>query len=371
MGVASPAIATPPATTLSPVAGRRLPSLRGWRKRATVPGGLTGCSLIVPTYARPKEIVALLDALRELPVPPAEVIVVDGSTSTETARAISDWANAPVLAFDLVYVNSPRGLTRQRNVGIDASDREYVFFLDDDCIPAPGYFAAIREVFRQDAAGRIGAVCGSIVNELGKSPSLRWRLRFALGLAPRGEPGKYYHIGTSVPGDCVAPFEGTRPLDIMSGCAMAFRRAVLQRERFSQFFDGYSQGEDMEMSLRVGRNWQLLRCGGARAVHHHVPGGRPGSYPKGEMEVRNRFFIWKRYSPQARLRDRCRFWLDIGFIFTFDLASFLRDPRQPAYLSHAGGVAAGAVGCVWNPPRYDEPPARCEYVFELDTFQSK
>ena len=370
MGVAAPVDTHVAAAGLLPVGVAPRQFRSGWVKRASLPGALKDCSLIVPTYARPKEIIPLLAVLGQFRQPPVEIIVVDGSPTADTAHAITTWAKTRPLAFDLLYVKSPRGLTRQRNVGIDASRGDYIFFLDDDCLPQPGYFEEIRDVFRADLAGKIGAVCGAIVNEMGKTPCLRWRLRFALGLAPRGEPGRYYHFGSSVPGDCVPLFHGTRPLDILSGCAMAFRRAVLERERFSEFFDGYSQGEDMEISLRVGRNWQLVRCGNAHAIHHHVPGGRPDALAKGRMEVRNRFFIWKRYSPEARLRDRCRFWLDILFIFTCDLASFVCHPRQRTDLSHACGVAAGALSCLAMPPRYDEPPARRENTFELDAFES-
>lgn len=347
-------------------------TLRGWRRGAAEPRGLADCSLVVPTYRRPAEMARLLEHLRALPDVPAEVVVVDGSPDDAADRAMAAWARERALPFDLAVVRSPAGLTRQRNVGIDASGGALVFFLDDDCLPHPGYFAAVRDAFHADAAGAVGAVAGTPVNELDRPLSLRWRIRLALHLAPRrGETGRWYPSATSVPRALAKPFTGVRRVDVLPGCAMTFRREVLERHRFSSFFHGYAQGEDAEMSLRVGRDRVLLWCGDAHVTHEHAPGGRPPSVQKGRMEVRNRWFIWRRHSRRVPFRERARFWLDIGYVFAWDLAAFARAPRG-GHLAHALGVARGAAECWIVPPRHDEPPAAREYevvLRELDAAQ--
>ena len=336
--------------------------LGGWRKLAAGSGGIEGCSLVVATYERPAELSALLATVRDLPDVPMEVVVIDGSVNDFTNDAVAAWAAATDLPYDLAYVRSPAGLTRQRNVGIDASSGSVVFFLDDDCSPQPGYFRAIHDVFAADTEGRIGAVSGLVINEIAKPLSVRWRLRLALGLVPRPhEPERYYPTATSVPRCLVDPFDGVRGVDVMPGCSMAFRRAVLERHRFSNFFYGYSQGEDLEMSLRVGSEYEILCCGDARVIHDHAPGGRPASAQKGRMEVRNRYFIWKRHSADARFADRVRFWGDIAYITMYNVATFVARPLSLAPLAHAAGCIRGAVECLITPPRYTEPTARREY----------
>lgn len=347
----------------------RLQRLEGWRKLETGSAALADCALVVPTYRRPEEIVALLEKLTSLPDPPGEVVVVDGSPDEVPGRAILAWARIRRLPFELVYVKSPAGLTRQRNVGVDATTREFIFFLDDDCLPEPGYFRAIRQVFLEDTPNGVAVVCGSIINEMGRPLSLRWRIRFLLRLVPRGESGKYYPTATSVPRSLVTPFTGSRPVDIVPGGAAAFRKSVFDRHRFSEFFKGYAQGEDVEMSMRIGREQRLLWCGDAHVRHYHAQQGRPASFKKGRMEVRNRFFIWKRYSPNAGLLERLKFWLDIAYVFSVDLVTFLIRPGQPYHLSHAFGVAGATVECLFRPPRYDEPEARREYEFCLATLR--
>ena len=338
--------------------------LPGWRKSSKTPSGFQDCSLVIPTFNRPSEVSGLIRAIAALPDIPAEVVVVDGSGDDDTGVQLISTARKTALPFDLVYVKSPAGLTLQRNVGIDISSGEFIFFLDDDCVPEPGYFRELRLVFINDGGGKIGGAGGILVNEIQDRLSLRWRLRLALRLVPRIKPGIYHPSGTSVPRALLKSIDPLRRVDMLSGCSMVFRRDVLERNRFSLFFSGYSQGEDLEMSLRVRREWDIVWVGAARAFHHHAVGGRPASFAKGRMEVRNRYFIWKRNSSDAMLRDKARFWLDMFFLMAVDVATWLRHPTAFYHLSHASGLAGGVFGCVTAPPQYEEPEAHREY--ELD-----
>lgn len=337
-----------------------LERLTGWRAPATPRAGLTDCSLVVPTYERPAAITTLLDALLLLPDTPAEVVIVDGSRGHATGDALDAWIAAHTPRFDLSYVRSPAGLTLQRNVGVDAAAGAFVYYLDDDCVPLPGYFQAIRDVFARDAGGTVGAVAGAIINNMGGTLSWRWRMRFALGLAQRADPGSYLRSGVSLPITHVPRFTGTRRVQVVPGGAVAYRRAVLERQRFSLYFSGYAQGEDLEMSLRIGRDWTLLWCGDAHLSHNHAPEGRPNAAKKGRMEVRNRYFIWKRHAT-PRVSDSLRFWLDFAYGMGVDVLEFASHPTSSAPLLHARGTLGGLISCVTEPPRYDEPPVHREY----------
>lgn len=341
--------------------------LTGWRKESGEPDSLCDCSLIVPTYRRPKEIIELLTLLATLPDTPGEVVIVDGSPEDNVDSGIRDWASQN-WRFDLVYVKSPAGLTRQRNVGLDACSREFIFFLDDDCLPLPGYFREIRQVFMDDSLKEVGAVRGFLTNGINKPLTRLWRLRFALGLVPRGEPGQYFHSGTSATWDMVPCFKGVRRVDVLAGGASAYRLEVFLKHRFSEYFYGYAQGEDLEMSLRIGRDWKLLVCGDAFVNHNHADSGRPAGFPRGKMAIRNRYFIWKRHSPEAGPVDRLRFWGDNLLSVFYYLFGFATHPWQPYFLGYATGIICGAFGCLIWPPRHEEPPAKREYEFRLENF---
>jgi GT2 family glycosyltransferase len=336
--------------------------LSGWRAAGQERGAIEDCSLVVATYDRHAEVFRLLEALLQLPDVPGEVVVVDGSPSRKLGAELARWLESRVVAYDLVYVESPPGLTRQRNVGVDVSTRPLVFFLDDDAVPQPGYFREVARVFEDDSEACIGGVAGCVLNEMDRPLARRWQLRFALGIVPRIEPMIYYPSGTHVPRSVLKPFSGVRTVDVMPGCAWTFRREVFETERFSCFFEGYSQGEDLEMSLRVGRQWKLVCCGDARILHLPAGHGRPVSYTRGVMEMRNRYFIWKRHTPRPAARYVASFWADTALLVAMDVAWFCARPWKAQPLGHAAGTLRELWQCMRRPPRFEEPPARREYM---------
>ena len=139
-------------------------TLSGWCAPASRAGALEECSLIIATYNRHSELMRQLNALLEVPDPPAEVVVVDGRPEAEFSDRLRDWTGKHAIPFDLRYVESPPGLTRQRNVGVDISTRDYLFFLDDDAVPLPGYFAEMRRVLMEDRERHVGGLAGCVIN---------------------------------------------------------------------------------------------------------------------------------------------------------------------------------------------------------------
>lgn len=341
-----------------------LQELDGWRIARGHNSGLDDACLIVPTYHRPNEVMALLEHIARQPDVPSEVAIVDGAPEDGLGSRLQEWCAERELTFDLVYSRGPRGLTRQRNAGIDLTSKPHVFFLDDDALPLPGYFRAIADVFGYDHAKQIGGVAGYVLGDSDARLPRRWAVRFALGIVPRIEPLRFGDCGTSVPSVLTKPFKGCRQVDIMPGCAFAFRREVFARDRFSAFFDGYSQGEDVEMSLRVGSSWKLLWCGEAQVNHNKAQSGRPPGYQRGVMDVRNRFFLWKRHRPRARAVDRIRFWMDIGLVLVLDLARACGGPGRRFALAHAVGLARASLGCWIRARGYREPPAKPQYTLK-------
>ncbi len=337
-------------------------TLPGWRVSPAREGALDDCCLVVATYNRHDEVIRLLDSLLDIPDAPAEVVLVDGHPSRELGALLRRWIDSHCAPFELAYVESPPGLTRQRNVGVDISSRDYVFFLDDDAVPLPGYFSEMRRVFLTDRERCVGGIAGCVINEMDRPLARRWKLRFALGLVPRLDPMIYHKSGTHTPRSLLKPFSGVRRVDVMPGCAWTFRREVFEAERFSCFFSGYSQGEDLEMSLRVGQRWTILCCGEARILHLPASHGRPVSYTRGRMEMRNRYFIWKRHTPRPAPRYAASFWLDTALLVVMDLAWFCARPWKVQPLGHAVGTLSEMVRCLTRPPRFEEPPARREYV---------
>lgn len=339
--------------------------LSGRRIIAARPSQLEDCCLIVATYCRSSDVRELLLRLVEMQDVPAEVVFVDASPDQNTERAILELSQP--LPFDLIYLRSPKGLTRQRNIGICVTTKPILFFLDDDALPMPGYFAEVRRVFTEDTHHEIGAIGVCANNEMDKKIPLRWRIRHALRIVPRTAPFVYNDVGTSAPSGLLKPFDGIRDVDLFPGYAFAARRSILDLHRFSEFFDGYSYGEDVEMSLRIRQTSRVVSCGTAKVIHKVSPGGRPPAFNKGRMEVINRYFIWKRYSPDASLINRVRFYSDLLLLFIIDAGWFITRPWKWQYVSHAFGLLCGIAQRTVQVRQWNENGSTGQYCFELLT----
>jgi GT2 family glycosyltransferase len=346
-------------------ARRHITVLPGWRAGAARQPALRDCSVVVPTCGREAEVLRLLDAVAALPDTPAEVVIVDADPGRQLGSQLLSWRARCRAPFVLVYVECPPGLTRQRNVGIDISTQEFVFFLDPDIVPLPGYFAEIRRVFDSDRHGCVGGIAGVVINEMSPTLRRRARLRRAIGLLPRREPLIYDPSGGHTPRTFLNPFSGLRRVDILPGCASAWRRAVFSTCRFSCYFHGDPDGEDLELSIRAGRSWTLL-CSGDARVRRDASPEVPADYGAGRARLRNRFFIWKRHAHPAT-RHVVRFWVTAFAGAAIELLSFCLRPRRIAAVRNAVGILAGALSCLTDPPRFTEPPARREYALEIET----
>jgi glycosyltransferase involved in cell wall biosynthesis len=101
-------------------------------------------SVVVATYQRRDRVVRLLRALAgQVGVAGFEVVVVDDGSGDGTVDAIAQ--EAPSLPFPVrVFAQERnRGPAAARNRGWQASSGPIVAFTDDDCLPEPGWLAAL------------------------------------------------------------------------------------------------------------------------------------------------------------------------------------------------------------------------------------
>ena len=280
---------------------QELKALPGWRiaalaSAAASPAARSSC----PPTSVPRPCPSLLTALAALPDPPEEVVIVDGSPhAPHGCGGLRVGRRPPALPFDLVYARAPRGLTRQRNAGIDLCAGRYVFFLDDDALPEPGYFNAIRRAF--EAARELGGHRRRHRQPDGPPdfPPLAHPPRAAPGASRRARasiipaaPPPRAACSSRSPGCAKWTCSPAAPSPSAARCSTssaspnsspATRRARTSRCR-----------------LRVGRRWKLASCGEARVIAPRSRGRPAGGFAKGRMEVRNRYFIWKRHVPHPR-----------------------------------------------------------------------
>lgn len=304
-------------------------------------------TLCICTFKRPEELNKLITILLKFNYLPKEIIIVDGSGNRESYNSVREVISSSGKDINFIYVFSPAGLTLQRNVGLDLSRGRVIHYIDDDCIPLIDYFETIDKFFELNID--YGAITGNIINEYSFRPGFRHRIRTSLGIYPKdGNPGTYYCNGSSVPKGLISPPMENCDIDIMSGASMSIRKTVLvEVGGFSPFFDGYSQGEDIEISLRIKRISKIKLLAGAKCNHYHTPSSRPNLRKKGQMEVYNRFVIWSIHSPNKNLSCQIKMFLDFSLLSIIALFMFIKSLKG-SYFNYFLGYCMGIQKCIFN-----------------------
>jgi GT2 family glycosyltransferase len=194
-------------------------------------------TVAVATCGRPAALERCLDALLTGAELPAEIVVVDQS-SDGRAREIVE--SRGVAAVTMVYIaQERRGLSASRNAAFARAKSQVVAFTDDDCVPSPQWFAALRAGFARTPGA--SSITGPMLPlgparegfEAVSSRTSTRREEYTRTLAP-------WHAGT--------------------GANMALRREWL--ERVGGYDERLGVGSPGEAGEDVDLVYRLLRAGG-------------------------------------------------------------------------------------------------------------
>ena len=291
-------------------------------------------SLIVCTYMRPQALLRLLQSVEVQTVCPNEILIIDGSTNSETEIVLKEktFQNLKYFKVD----NDHRGLTKQRNYGINLTSKasEIVCFLDDDIVLTATYFATLLNTYKlhPEALG----VGGYITNEVSwrllkpsekptlkqftydgyvRSEGARFVLRKKLGLDANTHPAcmpDFAH-GRSV--SFLPPSGKIYKVEQFMGGVASYRKKILDTQKFSEYFEGYGLYEDADFTLRLSKIGDLYVNTAAQLSHYHEPSGRPNKYTYGKMVVRNGWYVWRVKHPYPSLKARLK-WHATSFLLT-------------------------------------------------------
>jgi glycosyltransferase involved in cell wall biosynthesis len=281
-------------------------------------------TVIICTCGRAASLQNLLQALELQTYQKFEILIVDGNQEPSPAReAVENYLKTSNLSEKLFLIKSEKGLTRQRNVGLEAVRGEIICFFDDDV------------TFREDLLSRVVALFASsdMQDVAGITPydalhypyalSMRWRLRASLGVMPSLNPGDVDHLGRAVPISFLKPFAGNKRVGWLPGFGMIYRRAAVEGLRFDEWLPTYG-GEDRDFSMRVGERYRLLVCGDLHLEHHYSTEGRND----GLIRLREcSFGAGRRFAKYGRgFRDYLTVARTFLGDFVVDLIAFARHP---------------------------------------------
>ena len=129
--------------------------------------GAPAITVIVPTYGRPGAAARLVRALRAQHLADGEsfeVIVVDDGSPVPVEIADADGEHGRPCGF---CVRRSKARPRLATPASSAARADLVAFIDDDCEPAPGWLAALRDAARRHPGCGLG---GTVVNRLRHNP---------------------------------------------------------------------------------------------------------------------------------------------------------------------------------------------------------
>ncbi len=189
------------------------------------------CSVIVPTYNRPKQLPALLQALTQLDYPHYEIIIVDDGSPTPVSVA-------PFQAGVKLLRQRNAGPAAARNAGAAVATGDLLLFTDDDCRPAPDWISAFVAQYVQSPDALLG---GRVINGFPRN-------LFATATQDmidylRGEPARFFASNNMGIG----------------------RKRFLEIDGFSTDFP-LAAGEDRDFSDRAH---PLVYCPDAQVRHYH------------------------------------------------------------------------------------------------------
>ena len=327
-------------------------------------------SLIICTYMRPQPLLRLLNSVKTQTLSPNEILIIDGSTNIETEHIlkVNPFNNLKYFKVN----NDQRGLTRQRNFGIQQTlnDSEIICFLDDDIILEENYFKELISTYKihQNAL----AVGGYITNEVNwmksdrshnpsnfyydgwmrKEPS-RFKLRRKFGLLPDSKPGflPSFSHGRSI--GFLPPSGKIYEVELIMGGVSSYKKAIFNELQFSTFFEGYGLYEDADFSLRLAKRGKLYVNTAARLGHFHDAAGRPNQFKYGKMVIRNGWYIWRVKDKSPSFKARIK-WNATAFLLTAvrftNILTKNSKSRKMAFTESMGRVV-GWFSIIFNSPK--------------------
>jgi GT2 family glycosyltransferase len=266
-------------------------------------GPAPSLTVVIATLGRPEPLARALASLEESSVHPDEVLVVDGDEDRGAEPLVMAHAAGPL---SIRHVPAPRGLTRQRNVGLDAARGDIVLFLDDDARVERDTLGRLLDAYREEDV--VGATCRVVEpasNRVGgKGSKVRALLR------GRGRDGTFTQAG--YPRRLVDE-SVTIDIEFMQGAFMSARTAVAREVRFDERLTGYGLAEDEDFSCRLSRRGRIRYLGDAVVRHDNAGFRSKDSRAFGHQVVRNRSYLFEKNFPQSR-SARLRFTGLIGVL---------------------------------------------------------
>ncbi len=214
-------------------------------------------SVVVPTYNRREGVLRCLRGafVACKGVKDVSLHVVDDGSEDGTLQALENLKSERPKNVRLhLHQQDHGGAGAARNTGFRASDTDLVVFLDDDCVPEPGWIQALLDAPWEEGFGGFG---GKIVSPSQEGPVARYCRFLGMNEFPSGA-------------ETAGQGTGSGWLNFINTANCAYRRECLEAVGgFEPLFTG-AGGEDHDLAWRVCLlGTRLGYCPEAVVSHYH------------------------------------------------------------------------------------------------------
>jgi len=252
-------------------------------------------SVVIPTKERAQDLRVCVGSLLKQTVTPDEIIIVDSSQNEKLRSLLKQ--NFYESISRIKYIHSKVNTNEARNIGVQLSSGDIVFFFDDDVALNRDYIEEVVKVFMENGEKKIGGVMGNIKNMRRDTTSLKTNIRRLFFL-------DHFGNGQWLPSGLPTWIHGKHKITktgFLSGCMSAYRREVLREFAFDPNLgrlSGYSFLDDVDMSARVSQKYKLLYTPSAKLEHRQSKEARINPKILKRQLIANHFYLFKKNTPK-------------------------------------------------------------------------
>ena len=224
-----------------------------------------------------------------------------------------DVGNAPVQFPHVTFIQTPLGLTRQRNAILTlARESDILLFIDDDFYLDPQYLEITESFFRQHP--EVVASTGRVLADDVKGPGLSVAQAKSIVAGSTGAQSE----------------QRITPTFLAYGCNMCLRLAPIREHnlRFDETLPLYGWYEDWDFSRQLASFGSIVHISNACGVHLSTKIGRCTGVRMGYMQVANPIYLARKGTfPWSHV---------FKFIVGPCLKNLVRSPAPEAHVDRLG-----------------------------------
>jgi glycosyltransferase involved in cell wall biosynthesis len=215
-------------------------------------------SIIVPVYNQADLVIECAKSLVNQDYKNYEIIFVDGLSKDGTWELLEDFKQKEK-AKNLKLFRKPGNAAAGRNFGIGIAKGEICAFVDSDALASKDWLSKIMEAFEsqseEDSLAGVGGI--NLLPEKSSHKSFAFYQILGSSLAHGGRLNPSIQHKRGVKG-----FVGHIPTS-----NLAIKKSIFAKE--GKFDESFDQGEDLELSTRLGLKGYKFFCSSKIKVKHH------------------------------------------------------------------------------------------------------